>query len=100
VHLGRVLDRDQRVQLDPADAKLRDRGGAVGEEARPVVGIGPRPRDHPGSVAGAEVPLVVLDHHVDRIGRDQALLNEQRLERGRPQARVVDVVAVAHALSR
>ena len=56
--------------------------------------------DHASAVAGAEIPLVVLDHGVDRIGRDDALLDQQRLERSRPQRRVIEIVAVAHTPSR
>jgi hypothetical protein len=67
-----------------------------------------RPRSRPPSrrvssalpVPRAEVPLVVLDHGIDRNRRDEALLNEQRLERSRPQPRLVEVVAVGHARSR
>ena len=50
--------------------------------------------------AAGRGPALVLDHGIDRIRRDEALLNEERLERGRPHPRLVEVVAVGHARSR
>ena len=86
----------------PPYPSSRDRGGPVGEQALAVVGVDPCPRDDPGAVLGAEVALVPLDDRVDLVGREQALLDEHRLERRRAQSElvVVVVVIVAHAGSR
>jgi hypothetical protein len=95
VDAGGVLDRHERVELEPADAELLHGGRAVGEQALAELRIHPRLRDHPRAVLRAEVVLVVVDDGVDRVGREQALLHEQRLERRRAHRGVV-----AHGSSR
>ena len=47
--------------------------------------VDPRPRDDLGAVLRSDVVLVELDDRVDRVGRDEALLGEQRLERAGAQ---------------
>ena len=98
VDLGRVLDDDHRVALEPAVAELADRGGAVQAEPLAVRGVDPGAGDDPGAVLRAEVALVALDDRVDLVGREQPLLDEHCLERRGAQRELVVavVVVVAH----
>ncbi len=88
---------------------------AVREQALPVRRVDPGARDDLRPVLRADVVLVELDDGVDRVGRDEALLDEQRLERAaraaRPPTPVGDdggrrgrararASSVAHAASR
>src|SRR5207302_4712910 len=75
--------------------------------ALPIGGIHPRPGDDTGADHGPDVVLVSLHDAVDLLGRDQALLAQQRLKRQgarlhvrgrlRVMAVVVVVVVGAHA---
>ena len=87
--------RHHRVPLEAAVAELRDRGRPVRTEPLAVGVVHPGARDDPGAVLRADVVLVEIDDGIDRVGRDQALLDEERLERGRADGHVV--VLVAHA---
>ena len=61
--------------------------------------VDPRARDDPGAVLRADVVLVQVDDRVDRIGGDQPLLDEERLERRGPDGDVVVVVVVVGRLT-
>ena len=99
--VGGVLQRDDVLALGTAEAELRDRGGGVVEQPSAVRGIDPRVGDDLRPVHRAEVVLVGLDDRVDRVGGDEAPLDEQRLDRGDAlldlgeRRRVVTVVVVA-----
>jgi hypothetical protein len=82
VHGGGVLDGDERVELEAADAELADGRRPVRQQPLAELRVDPRARDDARAVLGAKVALVVLDHRVDRVRREQALLDQQGLERG------------------
>ncbi len=94
----RVLDDHHRVALEAAVAELGDRGRPVGTKPLAIGVVDPGAGDDAGAVLRADVVLVEVDDRVDRVGRDQALLDEERLEGGGAHRHVV--VPVAHAGSR
>jgi hypothetical protein len=81
VDLRRVVHGHDHVALGTAEAHLRDRGRAVGEQPLAVGGIGPGACDYLGAVEWADVGLVVIDDGVHELGIDESLLNQKRLER-------------------
>ena len=105
--VGRVLDDDDVVTLRSAVAELADGGRAVVEEPRPVVGVDPGSRDHVRTVHRADVVGVGLHDPIDDLAGDDALLDEQLLERAgsllglaHRSGVVVTVVVLGHAGSR
>ena len=99
----RRFDRDQMFALDTTEAEFGGRGGAVREQPGSVVGVHPRPGDHPGAVAGTDLVLEHVDDGVDRVGRHKALLDQQRLEGPGPKLsrrRFAGCVVGGHADSK
>jgi hypothetical protein len=99
-----VGDRDQVVGLGAAEAQLGDGLGAVVQQPLAEGRVGPGARHHLGAVLRPDVALVQLHDRVDGVRGDQALLGQQRLERGGAQGqlrvgtRAVVVVSVVSVL--
>jgi hypothetical protein len=98
VHGRRVLDDHHRVPFEPAVAELGDRSRSVGAESLAVGLVDPGARDDPRSILWPDVILVEVDDCVDRIGRDEPLLDQERFERRGPDRNLI--VPVAHSGSR
>jgi hypothetical protein len=76
VYARPVRQDHHRVALIAAVPKLRDRGRAVGEQALAVSGVDPSARHDLRAVLRADIVLIHLDHSVDGVCRDQALLHK------------------------
>src|SRR5207247_10699221 len=77
----RGLGANRRLGLPALGAVLGRRGGAIGEQPEPEVGVDPRPRHDPRAVARPDPRLVGVDDGVERGWVDEALVDEERLER-------------------
>src|SRR5262249_28273688 len=78
----RGLDGDELGATPAAaEAELGDGRGAIGEEALLVDGIDPGARHYLGAVHRPHVLLVRLDNLVHHLGGQEALVDEERLER-------------------
>jgi hypothetical protein len=77
----RVLQHDDALPLRPLEAHLGDGGSAVLQQAGFVLRVGPRLRHHLGAVERADVFGVGLDELVEHGRVDEALLDQDRLER-------------------
>ena len=87
----------------PPKPELADGPGGVGQQPLLVGRVGPRPGHDGGAVQRPEVLLVGGDDGVDGVGRDEAPLDEQRLEGGHPLLdgrRLVGMVAGHEAAPR
>jgi hypothetical protein len=104
VHGGRVLHHHHVVALRATEAEFGDRGRAVGQQALPVLRVGPGPGHHPGPVHRADLGFVAVDGLVDEPLGDQSPLGQQRLKRRDPlfhrRHRRRAMRALAHAGSR
>ena len=77
-----VFSSDHHVlALRALEAELGDGGGAVVEQPRLVLRVGPRLGDDLGAVHRADGGLVGADERLDRLRVDQPALDEQRLQR-------------------
>jgi hypothetical protein len=92
------------VALGAAEAKLGDRGRAVGQQALFVLRVGPGPGHHPGPVHRADLGFIAVDGLLDEPLGDQSPLGQQRLQRRDPlfhrRHRRRVMCALAHAGSR
>src|SRR5579871_423830 len=101
----RVLEHHHMFALRAGRiAQLLDRGGGVVEQALAVGGIGPCAGDHARAVARTDTLLVSVDQRVERLRIDEALLDQQLLERLDPLGRlgersIVVIMAVAMVVS-
>ena len=59
---------EEASPFDAAEPELRDRGGAVVQETRPVRPISPGAGNDLGPVERTEVVLEVLHHRVEQLG--------------------------------
>src|SRR5439155_22382519 len=82
----RVLHRHQVLALRTADAELGDRGRRVGQQAPAEVRIDPGTGDDQGAESRTDLVLEGVDHRVDGIAGDDALLDEQGLQGAGPLA--------------
>ncbi len=88
VHLRRVLDDDE-MERSHVVAEFLDRGGAVGEQALLVGGIGPGAGDDLRAHRGRD-RVAKLDRLADVLGGEHALLDQELLER-EPEELVIGV---------
>src|SRR5579885_2973848 len=101
----RVLEHHHMFALRAGRiAQLLDRGGGVVEQALAVGGIAPCAGDHARAVARTDTLLVSVDQRVERLRIDEALLDQQLLERLDPLGRlgersIVVIMAVAMVVS-
>jgi hypothetical protein len=77
-----VLDDDHVFAFGPLEAEFGDGRGAVGEQALLVIRVGPCAGDDLRAVHRAEVVLEVLHDLVERIGVEDSVFDEHRLDRG------------------
>jgi hypothetical protein len=80
VHRGAVLNRHHVFALQAAVPELRECRVGVGQQALPVGGINPRPRDHARTVARTNLVFVGIDQGIEGFSIDQSLFHQQRLE--------------------
>jgi hypothetical protein len=102
VLIVRVLDGAHVLRDEAADAELARCGRRVLQQAFAERRIRPRSRDDASAVQRADVVPVGLDHDVDRLLREQALLDQQRFDGARAKGRVARFIVrvlVAHAAS-
>jgi hypothetical protein len=84
VDRGRVLQHDEVLAFGAPEPQLADGGRAVGEEPVAVVLVDPGVGHDLGPVEGADIALVRLDHRVDHVAGDEALLDQERLDGRHP----------------
>src|SRR5437764_352271 len=85
MYVGGVLHDDHVLALQAADAEVSAGLRGVGEQSLLECGIGPGPGHHLRAQLGADLVLVDLHEPVDRRGRHDALLYQDRLERLDPR---------------
>ena len=80
MHVRGVLDDDHVLTLGAAEAELRDSGGPSRQQARLVLGVGPRAGDDLGAVHRSQVVLEMRDDRVHRVDVEDPLLHEHRFD--------------------
>ncbi len=76
-----VLDDDHVLTLPAGVTQFGDGGGGIREQPLLVGRVYPGPRHDPRAVARPDLVLERVNERVERGGIDQALFDEQRLER-------------------